>query len=69
MFSLKLFVIIVLVSSLLTSGALQLRPAIAINKQSFKQQLLDKILSEEEDGGDDGNETSNSKTWKILQLM
>lgn len=62
MFSLKLFVIIVLVSSLLTSGALQLRPAIAINKQSFKQQLLDKILSEEEDGGDDGNETSNSKT-------
>jgi hypothetical protein len=62
MFSLKLLVIIVLVSSLLTSGALQLRPAIAINKQSFKQQLLDKILSEEEDGGDDGNETSNSKT-------
>jgi hypothetical protein len=58
MFSLKLFVIIALVGSLLTAGALQIKPVGAIDKQSFKQQLLDKILSEEEDSGNGDNETS-----------
>jgi hypothetical protein len=45
MFSRKLFVIIFLVGSLLTAGALQIKPTVAINKQDFKKQLLDKILS------------------------
>lgn len=60
MSSLKLFLIILLAGSLLASGALQLKPALAINKQSLKQQLLDKVLSEEEDGGENRNNTSDS---------
>jgi hypothetical protein len=45
MLSLKLFAIIVLAASLLTTGALISKPAIAISKQNLKQQLLDKILN------------------------
>jgi hypothetical protein len=40
---------------LLTIGVSHLRPVVAIDKQSLKQQLLDRILSQEEDGT---NETS-----------
>lgn len=45
MLSLKLFAIIILAASLLTTGALISKPAIAISKQNLKQQLLDKILN------------------------
>lgn len=62
MSSLKLFLIIVLAGSLLASGALQLKPALAINKQSAKQQLLDKVLSEDEDGGKNRNNASDSSS-------
>jgi hypothetical protein len=50
--SVKLVVIMILASALFTAGISQLRPALAISNQ--KQQLLDKIFSEE----DARNETS-----------
>jgi hypothetical protein len=53
MLSVKLVVIMILASALFTAGISQLRPALAISIQ--KQQLLDKIFSEEEDAR---NETS-----------
>jgi hypothetical protein len=53
MLSVKLVVIMILASALFTAGISQIRPALAISNQ--KQQLLDKIFSEEEDAR---NETS-----------
>ena len=53
MLSVKLVVVMILASALFTTGISQLRPALAISIQ--KQQLLDKIFSEEEDAR---NETS-----------
>ena len=51
----KLVVLVVLSFVLLTAGVSHIRPVVAIDKQSLKQQLLDRILSQEEDGT---NETS-----------
>ena len=53
MMSVKLVVIMILASALFTAGLSQLRPVLAISNQ--KQQLLEKIFSEEEDAR---NETS-----------
>ena len=51
----KLVVLVILSFVLLTAGVSHIRPVVAIDKQSLKQQLLDRILSQEEDGT---NETS-----------
>lgn len=51
----KLVVLAVLVVVLLTAGVSHMRPVVAIDKQSLKEQLLDRILSQEED---DTNDTS-----------
>ena len=51
----KLVVLAVLSVVLLTAGVSHMRPVVAIDKQSLKEQLLDRILSQEEDGT---NETS-----------
>ena len=51
----KLVVLVILSFVLLTAGVSRIRPVVAIDKQSLKQQLLDRILSQEEDGT---NETS-----------
>ena len=51
----KLGLLVVLSGVLLTAGVSHIRPVVAIDKQSLKQQLLDRILSQEEDGT---NETS-----------
>ena len=51
----KLVVLVILSGVLLTAGVSHMRPVVAIDKQSLKQQLLDRILSQEEDGT---NETS-----------
>ena len=51
----KLVVLAVLSFVLLTAGVSHIRPVVAIDKQSLKEQLLDRILSQEEDGT---NETS-----------
>ena len=51
----KFVVLVVLSFVLLTAGVSHMRPVVAIDKQSLKQQLLDRILSQEEDGT---NETS-----------
>ena len=51
----KLVVLVILSFVLHTAGASHIRPVVAIDKQSLKQQLLDRILSQEEDGT---NETS-----------
>ena len=51
----KLVVLAVLSFVLLTAGVSHMRPVVAIDKQSLKEQLLDRILSQEEDGT---NETS-----------
>ena len=45
MMSVKLVVIMILASALFTAGLSQLRPVLAISNQ--KQQLLEKIFSEE----------------------
>ncbi|MGA8485425.1 MAG: hypothetical protein WB706_13630, partial [Nitrososphaeraceae archaeon] len=47
--------LVVLSGVLLMAGVSHIRPVVAIDKQSLKQQLLDRILSQEEDGT---NETS-----------
>ena len=60
MLSVKLVVIMILASALFTAGISQLRPALAISIQ--KQQLLDKIFSEEEDAR---NETSAARQNQI----
>ena len=52
----KLVVLVVLSFVLLTAGVSHMRPVVAIDKQSLKEQLLDRILSQEEDGA---NETSS----------
>jgi hypothetical protein len=46
----KLVVLAVLSFVLLTAGVSHVRPVVAIDKQSLKEQLLDRILSQEEDG-------------------
>jgi hypothetical protein len=51
----KLVVLVVLSFVLLMTGVSHMRPVVAIDKQSLKEQLLDRILSQEEDGA---NETS-----------
>jgi hypothetical protein len=51
----KLIVLVILSGVLLTAGVSHMRPVVAIDKQSLKEQLLDRILSQEEDGA---NETS-----------
>ena len=51
----KLVVLVILSFVLLTARVSRIRPVVAIDKQSLKQQLLDRILSQEEDGT---NETS-----------
>jgi len=51
----KLVVLAVLSFVLLTAGVSHMRPVVAIDKQSLKEQLLNRILSQEEDGT---NETS-----------
>lgn len=51
----KLVVLVILSVVLLTAGVSHIRPVVAIDKQSLKKQLLDRILSQEEDGT---NETS-----------
>jgi hypothetical protein len=51
----SLVVLVVLSFVLLTAGVSHMRPVVAIDKQSHKEQLLDRILSQEEDGA---NETS-----------
>jgi protein-tyrosine-phosphatase len=51
----KLVILAILSFVLLTAGVSHMRPVIAIDKQSLKEQLLDRILSQEED---DANETS-----------
>ena len=51
----KLVVLAVLSGVLLTAGVSHMRPVVAIDKQSLKEQLLDRILSQVEDGA---NETS-----------
>jgi hypothetical protein len=56
----KFLLIIILAGSLVTAGILQLTPVLAISKQ--KQQLLDKIFSEEEDTR---NETSATASGSI----
>ena len=52
----RLVVLVVLSFVLLTAGVSHMRPVVAIDKQSLKEQLLDRILSQEEDGA---NETSS----------
>src|SRR6185503_15144071 len=52
----RLVVLLVLSFVLLTAGVSQMRPVVAIDKRSLKEQLLDRILSQEEDGA---NETSS----------
>jgi hypothetical protein len=51
----KLVIVAVLSFVLLTAGVSHMRPVVAIDKQSLKEQLLDRILSQEED---ESNETS-----------
>jgi hypothetical protein len=51
----KLVVLAVLSGVLLTAGVSHMRPVVAIDKKSLKEQLLDRILSQEEDST---NETS-----------
>ena len=51
----KLGLLVVLSGVLLMAGVSHIKPVVAIDKQSLKQQLLDRILSQEEDGT---NETS-----------
>jgi hypothetical protein len=51
----KLVILAILSFVLLTAGVSHMRPVIAVDKQSLKEQLLDRILSQEED---DANETS-----------
>jgi len=51
----KLVVLVILSFVLLTAEVSHIRPVVAIDKQCLKQQLLDRILSQEEDGT---NETS-----------
>ena len=51
----KLGLLVVLSGVLLMAGVSHIRPVVAIDKQSLKEQLLDRILSQEEDGT---NETS-----------
>lgn len=51
----KLGLLVDLSGVLLMAGVSHIRPVVAIDKQSLKQQLLDRILSQEEDGT---NETS-----------
>jgi hypothetical protein len=51
----RLGLLVVLSGVLLTAGVSHMRPVVAIDKQSLKEQLLNRILSREEDGA---NETS-----------
>jgi hypothetical protein len=53
MLSIKLLLVIILAGSLITTGIVQLKPAMAANNQSLKQKLLDRVLSQEEDGGNE----------------
>ena len=52
----KLVILAILSFVMLTVGVSHMRPVVAIDKQSLKEQLLDRILSQEEDGA---NETSS----------
>ena len=56
----KLVVLAVLVVVLLTAGVSHMRPVVAIDKQSLKEQLLDRILSQEEDGTNDTSARLNN---------
>ncbi len=56
----KLVVLAVLSFVLLTAGVSHMRPVVAIDKQSLKQQLLDRILSQEEDGTNDTSARLNN---------
>jgi len=56
----KLVVLAILSFVLLTAGVSHLRPVVAIDKQSLKQQLLDRILSQEEDGTNDTSARLNN---------
>ena len=56
----KLVVLAVLVVVLLTAGLTHMRPVVAIDKQSLKEQLLDRILSQEEDGTNDTSARLNN---------
>ena len=56
----KLVVLVVLSFVLLTAGVSHMRPVVAIDKQSLKEQLLDRILSQEEDGTNDTSARLNN---------
>jgi hypothetical protein len=56
----KLVVLAVLSFVLLTAGVSYMRPVVAIDKQSLKEQLLDRILSQEEDGTNDTSARLNN---------
>jgi len=56
----KLVVLAVLSFVLLTAGVSHMRPVVAIDKQSLKEQLLDRILSQEEDGTNDTSARLNN---------
>jgi len=56
----KLVVLAVLVVVLLMAGVSHMRPVVAIDKQSLKEQLLDRILSQEEDGTNDTSARLNN---------
>jgi hypothetical protein len=51
----NLLTVILLTTALFAAGSAQIRPVSAVSRQSLKEQLLDKILSEEE--GEEGNRT------------
>jgi hypothetical protein len=56
----KLVVLAVLSFVLLTAGVSHMRPVVAIDKQSLKEQLLDRILSQEEVGTNDTSARLNN---------
>jgi hypothetical protein len=56
----KLVVLAVFSFVLLTAGVSHMRPVVAIDKQSLKEQLLDRILSQEEDGTNDTSARLNN---------
>jgi hypothetical protein len=68
MFSIKLFVIMVLVSALFTAGIFQLRPVFAVSKQSLKQELLDRILSQDEDSGNESSAAVSDRADNIPNI-
>jgi predicted Holliday junction resolvase-like endonuclease len=61
----KLVVLAVLSFVLLTAGVSHMRSVVAIDKQSLKEQLLDRILSQEEDGANETSARLNKTTESV----